>query len=128
MSSKLRTVIAILGLAPSLSLLCSFTEAQTVRDSALTGTVISASGTFPGFGDSVPFFTVPAQGAFILTQFCFGQSAPLLSASSFGNIASDCRTYQPGLALVPGETLRCHRTPYEGEAATCTITWVLINK
>ena len=111
-------------------------QAQTITNSTLSGTVVSASTNLPPSPGSVTVFTTPEVGFFILTQFCAGGGiiADLtFSGSTFGKVpiptfaSNFCTSYIPGIAFPQGETLSCTtRFPSDPDTPTaCMVTGVL---
>ncbi len=103
-------------------------RAQSIINSTLSGTVTSASATLTEVG-SVPVFTTPGAGFFILTQFCVGSNVPTFRGNTFGIIpfggGVGCTTYTPGIAIPQGEVLSCTQDFPFGLPAPCMVTGVL---
>ena len=87
--------------------------------------------------------TAPASGAFVLTQLCTAgtpgsnnEDEVRVVGSTLGALAQNygtdtlgaCTTYTPGLAVPPGEELRCVQVGASGSPVTCTVTGVLSKK
>ena len=109
-------------------------QAQTVTNSTVSGTLVSASATIVPPNTSVDVFTTPGAGFFILTQFCtsvapFAAAPPLtLRGSTFGAIplaSPPCGTYVLGIAIPQGETLSCVSAFPMPEPTHCVVTGVL---
>jgi hypothetical protein len=127
----------------SLAFVSGAALAQTVKQGNVSGTLVSASGTAPMGGTEVAILTTPASGAFVLTQICttgapgsnnednvrvVGSTIGALAQSyGTGNLGS-CTVYTPGLAIPPGEELRCVQGGASSGAASCTVTGVLSKK
>jgi hypothetical protein len=85
--------------------------AQKLAKGGLSGIVTSKSMAIAD-GGSATVYTTPSaeQGFFVLTELC-AQGCVTLSGNTFGEIisgsisGSPCTTYDPGIALPPGETL-----------------------
>jgi len=135
----LRVAIFVFGLA----FVSGPAFAQTVKQGNLSGTLVSASATAPMGGTDAVILTTPASGAFVLTQICtagtpssnnednarvvgstLGPSAQSYGTDSLGA----CTVYTPGLAIPPGEELRCAQGGASGSAVTCTVSGVLSKK
>jgi hypothetical protein len=117
--------------------------AQTVKQGNVSGTVLSASGSAPMGGTDGPILTTPPSGTFVLTQICttgasgsnnednvqvVGSTIGAIAQSyATGNLGS-CTVYTPGLAIPPGEELRCAQGGASSGAVRCTVTGVLSKK
>jgi hypothetical protein len=118
--------------------------AQAVKQGTLSGTVFSASGSSPSAGVDGTIMTAPASGGtFVLTQICTvgtpgannERNAQVVGAA-LGRIAQhygddtlgSCTTYTPGIAISPGEELRCVQTGASASPVSCTVTGVLSKK
>lgn len=106
-------------------------RAQAIINSGLSGTVTSASATLTVVG-SVPVFTTPGAGFFILTEVCGvgGFGGPILRGNTFGIISvgistSGCFTYTPGIAIPQGEVLSCTIDFPPPPGTACMVTGVL---
>ena len=116
--------------------------AQTVKQGNVSGTLLSASGSAPMGGTDGAILTTPASGAFVLTQICTtgepgsnnGDNAQVVGstvgviAQSYGADLGSCTVYTPGLAIPPGEELRCVQGGASTGAVRCTVTGVLSKK
>jgi hypothetical protein len=105
-------------------------EAQGVKNGGPKGQIISANLTpVPGSTDAT-IYTTPAQGFFILTQYCQPFGRPL-KGNTFGIIASGnidrCQTFTPGIALPQGEVLTVDNSCCS-QMDFATITGVLSKK
>jgi hypothetical protein len=130
------SLVAVLALAgPALG--------QTVKKGTLSGTVVSASATAPSGGTQADLLTTPATGSFLLTQLCLVGAPGFnnvenghVAGSTLGRIAQvytdgnlgSCSTWEPGLAIPAGETLRCVQTGASAGPLACTITGVQSKK
>jgi hypothetical protein len=134
--------IALVGLAALLT--AGGAAAQTVKAGALSGTIVSASGSAPSGGTDVVLTTTPTTGAFILTQVCTmgtgganNQDNIQVVGSTVGRLALEtkddfnlgsCTTFQPGYFLPAGEELRCVQVGASASPGSCTVTGVLSKK
>jgi hypothetical protein len=108
----------------------STTEAQEIKHGGLTGTIVSATTIVCTNGGCVnPIYTTPAEGSFVLTQFCATTDVLRVIGSSFGGIPVNegigCTTFSPGIALPQNETISCENG---GTFGDCMITGVLSDK
>ena len=108
-------------------------SAQTLKNGGPKGIVQSASTSIGASTTSPVFFTTPAEGFFILTDFCRGSQTNgvvTLAGSSMGSLMSDvdggCISLSSGIALPPNESLTCIN---QGSfAGFCSISGVLSKK
>jgi len=122
------------------TLVSASATAQQVRDSSISGTLVSRSATIPqGSIRSNDLYTVPTGSHFVLTQACLDVrfSALILPASVGGNrilasglggiplSTSGCTSYAPGIALTSGEALVCELGSSADADTICLITGVL---
>ena len=110
--------IAVVTLA-----LYSPARAQKLAKGGLSGVVTSTSTAIPANGSATLFSTPPdGEGFFVLTQVCSREPFCVeLNGSTFGRIptgSDGCTTYDPGIALPPGEILTATHRP---TAISCTI-------
>lgn len=113
--------------------------AQQVRDSSVSGTLVSRSATIPqGSIRSNELYTVPTGSDFALTQACLSVRFSSIIFSSVGGnrilasvlgaiplSTSGCISYEPGIALTSGETLVCELGSSTDADTICLITGVL---
>jgi hypothetical protein len=93
------------------------------------GVLATSSVNFNGIGT---VYTTPADGDFILTQFCADPSARggiRLTVANFGTIAQTvdgvpCHTFAPGVSIPQSSALICSITPSANARGTyfCTIS------
>jgi len=125
----MKGTIVVVGVVAALVIVRA-SEAQVIKNGALSGVVVSKSIAVP-VSSSAPVFTAPAagKGVFVLTQFC-RSNCPELSGSTLGRIGDNstgCTTYTPGIALPPGEVLTCTSSGCDSPVP-CTITGVVTKK
>jgi len=110
--------------------LCGSADAQQVKKSTLSGTIMSAAVTIPV--STAPLLTAPPStgGRFILTQACISDvpTAVVLRSVALGRLAlqAGCTTFDPGFAIAAGDTLECENLV--GGAQTCVVSGVLSKK
>ena len=120
--------------------LCASSDAdsQQVDRSTVSGRLVSASVAVPVGQTSVLLFQVPEDRWLVLTQVCLeatlqrtgdffsSGTLPRIAGNRFGAVpASGCTAFHPGLALEPGESLRCETREPATPGSTCLITGVL---
>lgn len=136
-------MLRILIVVASLVFHAGTASAQVVKQGNLSGTLVSASGTAPSAGVDGPILTTPASGAFVLTQLCTagtpgqnnGENARVVGGTlgvitqQYGDSTlGSCTVYTPGVAIPPGEELRCVQIGASAGPVTCTVTGVLSKK
>lgn len=136
-------MLRILIFVCSLAFVSGPAFAQAVKQGNVSGTLVSASGSALTGGTDALILTTPASGAFVLTQICTAgtpgsnnEDEVRVVGSTLGPIAQSygtdslgvCTAYTPGLAIPPGEELRCVQAGASGSAVTCTVTGVLSKK
>ena len=101
-------------------------RAQSIRKSALSGQVISTTNAFSGpAGSSAVMYTPSATGFFYVTQVCISNAyMEIYSANRLTHNMGDgeCRTYEPGFVVAPGEQVTCYNT--NGAFGSCTLIGV----
>jgi len=136
-------MLRVLIVVCSLAFVSGPAFAQAVKQGNVSGTLVSASGSAPMGGTDALILTTPASGAFVLTQICTAgtpgsnnEVQARVVGSTLGPIAQSygtdslgaCTVYTPGLAIPPGEELRCVQGGASASAVTCTVTGVLSKK
>lgn len=93
--------------------------------------ITTASINFSGGEGGVVYIT-PANGDFILTQFCAGPNAfggVQLEAANFGTIAQTdngvgCYTFTPGVSIPPNSALSCSTASFYRTTYFCMISGI----
>jgi hypothetical protein len=136
-------MLRVLIVVSSLAFVSGPAFAQAVKQGNVSGTLVSASGSAPTGGTVATILTTPASGAFVLTQICTAGTpaannevqvrvvgstlGPIAQSYDTGSLGT-CTVYTPGLAIPPGEELRCVQGGASASAVTCTVTGVLSKK
>ena len=121
------------------AVVCGPAAAQEIRGSAVSGTLVSRSVTLAPGELAAELLTVPDDADLILTQFCGAGvstitfpfptilSQPTLFGSQLGQVpvGTGCTTFEPGLAVAPGETLSCQVSAAQTSEVTCLVNGVL---
>jgi hypothetical protein len=117
---------AALGLA--LLVAPGVAEGQTVTNSGVSGTLMSASVDVPA-GETRTVFVIPPGKSFVLTTFCLRRT--FLASREIGAIAGGvgstlippCFNVLPGIALPPDDELTCSNSGGSGDG-DCLISGV----
>ena len=130
----MRTIRMVVFTALMLTFFGTEAEAQKVRNSTFTGTLVSAAAVIPMEGNSVVIYAVPVGNSFVMTQACAGESTGFgfsivgtqLGTVPVGNsLDENCSTYSLGIAFQGGEILSCSTEFSPGVDSPCLITGVL---
>lgn len=120
-SLLLASFALLAAIAPSVAM------AQSVSKGTVSGVITSKSVLVPAMM-TVPLFTVPATGFFILTQTnTNGSGCIALTGSTVGRIPEQS-TFTPGFALPVNEVVSCTETCGAPFPIYCMLTGVLSNK
>ena len=100
-------------------------HAQTVKNSEVSGTLVSASA---AGGSTV--LTVPSDKAFVLTQWCSEDlrafqltAGDLIVPTSISAVG--CAEYRPGIVIAAGTAVTCTPTGAFSFGKNCLVTGVL---
>jgi hypothetical protein len=130
----MRSLPALIGLL----LLAAPSSAQEVKESTVSGTLVSRSATIPTGETSAELFTVPSGTTFIMTQACASPpyrgiivlgSDPAVSivGSELGVVPLiSCEPFHPGIAFAADEQISCQLSQFTSPFdISCLMTGVL---